>query len=247
MNETLRTIHSLRTIHGEFSARQISDADLTSILEASVRAANASARQSYSIVTVDDPEIIRRLCGYKANRALVFCVDFNRISDVADRLGHAFDAGGLVGFVTGLIDTAFAAQTAAIAARALEIETFFTNGLHRGNVDRVYELLGLPRRLCFPAIALLLGYAVQEPSCRKGRLSDAGVVHRGRYRRLDNKEADRLVATYDDPDQHLGLIDDWAQKGHRHYLDWFFKDWSRPVDPSHFYELLRRAGFLQET
>ena len=131
-------------------------------------------------------------------------------------------------FVTGLIDTVLAAQTAAIAARSLSIDTFFTNGIHRGDVQRVYELLELPEHGCFPVIALLLGYAAVEPEFQKGRLSGPGVVHRNRYRRLNEEEASALVAEYDDPERHLGLTSDWAEQGHEHYLEWFFKDWSGP-------------------
>jgi hypothetical protein len=42
-NETFATIAKLRTIHGDFSEKPISDQDLGTILGASVRAANASA------------------------------------------------------------------------------------------------------------------------------------------------------------------------------------------------------------
>ena len=52
MNETIKTIHSLRTIHGDFSDKKIPDSDFDAILDASVRAANASARQSYSIIVI---------------------------------------------------------------------------------------------------------------------------------------------------------------------------------------------------
>ena len=54
MNETLNTIHELRTIHGNFTEQEISAQDLKTILAASVRAANASNRQSYSIIVVED-------------------------------------------------------------------------------------------------------------------------------------------------------------------------------------------------
>jgi nitroreductase len=63
-NETLATIAKLRTIHGDFSDKAISDQDLETILGASVRAANASAFQSYSIVVVRDPAMQRTVCGY---------------------------------------------------------------------------------------------------------------------------------------------------------------------------------------
>jgi nitroreductase len=112
MNETLRTIHSLRTIHGGFSEREVSDADLTTILEASVRAANASGCQSYAIVVLDDRAKMKELFSYQGSRALIFCVDFTRIMALAKHLGHEFDNDHIIGFITGTMDTMLAAQTA---------------------------------------------------------------------------------------------------------------------------------------
>ena len=65
-NETLQTIHSQRSTHGNFTAREVSDEDVQMILDAAVRAANASARQSYSIVVVEDRELMKALCGFQA-------------------------------------------------------------------------------------------------------------------------------------------------------------------------------------
>ena len=87
MNETLQTIHSLRTIHGNFADKAITDHDVTTILDAAVCAANASARQSYAIIVVNDREMMAKLCGYSGARMLVFCVDFTRLVDTAKHLG----------------------------------------------------------------------------------------------------------------------------------------------------------------
>lgn len=252
MNETLSTIHGLRTIHGDFSTKPVSDEDLETIIAASVRAANASARQSYSIVAVSDPMRIAKVCGYTALRMLLYCVDFNRIADTAKHLDCRFEAGDLRNFLTGAIDTVLAAQTAAVAARSLGIETFFTNGIHRGDMQRVYDCLELPQTGCFPIIALLLGYAKKERAHMMGRLSGAGVVHHERYRRLTGDEAAELVAVYDDPERHIGLIGDWQEKGFEHYLEWFYRAWTAgapppdegpPADP--FEALVARAGFMR--
>jgi nitroreductase len=64
-NETLITIHSLRSTHGDFSEKEISAEDVQTIVTAAVRAANASARQSYSIVVVEDRELMKKLCGHE--------------------------------------------------------------------------------------------------------------------------------------------------------------------------------------
>ena len=162
MNETCKTIHSLRTTHGNFSEQAISSEDLQTILNACVRAANASARQSYSIVVVEDKAVMKKVCGFVGSKALLFCADYNRLIDTAAHLGHGFAADGVVPFVTASTDTILAAQTAAIAARSLGIDSLFTNGIHRGDMSRVYELLDLPEAHCFPLIMLVLGYANRE-------------------------------------------------------------------------------------
>lgn len=153
MNETLKTISELRTVHGNFSDKDISTENLQTILEASTRAANASARQSYSIIVIDDKEMMMKLCGYSGSRLLLFCVDYTRLSDVAHHMGHEFDRKDFTGFITGSTDTILAAQTAAIAAKSLGLDSLFTNGIHRGDPNRVYELLDLPLEQCFPLIA----------------------------------------------------------------------------------------------
>ncbi len=179
MNETLRTIHSLRTIHADFSDRDVAEAALTTILEASVRAANVSARQSYAIVVLDDRAKMKDLFGYQGSRALFYCVDFTRIMTLAKHLGHEFNSDDIIGFITGTMDTMLAAQTAVIAAKSLGIDSMVTNGLHRNSLDKVYEALQLPATSCFPLATVVLGYPRQEPPYQKGRLDLDAVVHRG--------------------------------------------------------------------
>jgi nitroreductase len=226
MNDTLQTIHTLRTIHGDFSPRDISEADLNQILEAAVRTANASARQSYSIIVIDDRAKMKELFGYQGSRALIFCVDFNRIMATANRLNQEFDNGDIYGFITGSTDTALAAQTAVIAAKSLGIDSLITNGLHRNELEKVYRLLNLPEKSCLPLITVVLGYPNKEPAYQKGRLSVKHVVHRGTYQKFSDDQIDEIIAEYDDHTRHLGMIDNWENLGYRHYLDWFYEKWT---------------------
>jgi len=247
MNDTLKTIHSLRSIHGNFSDRAVPDEELQTILQACVRAANASARQSYSIVVIDDREMMKQLCGYAGSRGLLFCVDYTRLVAQANHLGHPFKAGGTTAFVTGSIDTILAAQTAAIAAKSLGIDSLFTNGIHRGDIQRVYRLLGLPEKYCFPLIMLILGYPAEEPSFQKGRLSGPAIIHYGQYHSLTPDELAALVQEYDDPERHLGLTEAWREKGFAHYLDWFYTTWvgapPKTDAKSQLAEILEQRGF----
>jgi nitroreductase len=247
-NDTLRTIHSLHSTHGNFTDQEVGEADLRTVLDAAVRAPNASARQSYSIVVIQDRALMKQLCGYQGSKALLFCIDYTRITATANHLGHPFSADGFVSFVTGTIDTVLAAQTAAIAAQSLGIDTLFTNGIHRGDMMRVYDLLDLPEKHCFPLIMLVLGYADQEPEYLRGRLNGPGVVHWDTYHRPPPAELDALVAQYDDPASHLGLDDAWREQGLVHYLDWFYTVWSNRgpsrTGKSQMYELVEQLGFL---
>lgn len=249
MNETMKTVHSLRTIHGNFTSQEVKDEDVKTILDACVRAANASARQSYSVIVVKDRKLMGKLSGFVGSRTLIFCVDYNRIIDTAKHLNHPFSADGVVPFVTGSTDTILAAQTAAITAKSLGIDSLFTNGIHRGDITRVYKLLDLPEKYCFPLIALVLGYPDQEPDHLKGRLNGAGVIHYDKYHKLTTEELDELVRQYDDPEKHLAVNDIWKKEGFDHYLDWFYKVWSvrggKPEGKSQMAEILGNVDFME--
>ena len=61
-NETLKTIANLRTIHGNFLDKEIPEATIRQVLQASIRAANAANAQSYSIVVVKDRALMQQVC-----------------------------------------------------------------------------------------------------------------------------------------------------------------------------------------
>jgi len=227
MNETIRVIETLKTVR-KFSDRNIPKEHLSVILKSCVNAATASARQTYSIIVVDDKEVMKE-SGYVGSIMLVFCVDYNRVIDAAEYLGFQYKKGiPIVDFITGSTDTILAAQTAAIVGKSLGIDSFFSNCVHRGNIDRMYKLLNLPEKYCFPLITLLLGYSDEKKSklTKKGRLSGPGIIHFHKYQRLNNQGLENIVLEYDSQDKHfLSLIDDWREKGYNHYLEYFYEKW----------------------
>ena len=248
-NETLRTIQNLRTIHGNFVDKPLPEGAIETILQASVRAANASNMQSYSIVVVKDRAKMKEVCTYQGSCLLVYCVDFNRVKASAAHLGYTYFPDNLTAFVTASINTTMALQTAAIAARSLGIDYLITNGIHRGDMARVWRLLDLPSDHCFPLIAMVLGYPTAEPAHRKGRLDGLGVVHYEKYHRLTEAELDEIQRQYDDPERHLALEEGWKEKGHKHFFDWWFKDWlggSKPTEQeTQILRFLKRSGFVE--
>jgi len=248
-NDTLKTIQRLRTIHGNFLDKPLPDSALQTILQASVRAANASNMQSYSIVVVKDRAKMKEVCTYQGSCMLLYCVDFNRLKASAEHLGYAYFPDNMTAFVTASINTALAVQTAAIAARSLGIDYLITNGIHRGDMERVWRLLDLPANYCFPLIAMVLGYPTTEPAHPKGRLDGLGVIHYEQYHRLTKDEVAEIMRQYDDPERHLALEEGWKAKGYKHFLDWYFKEWLGDAKPTEketqMLRLLKRSGFVE--
>jgi nitroreductase len=72
MNEVVEAIGALRTIHGDFEGSKIPEADIEAILDATPRTANASARQGYSIIVIDEEERMDSLFSYRGSHASVF-------------------------------------------------------------------------------------------------------------------------------------------------------------------------------
>lgn len=247
MNETLNTIQKLRSIHN-FSEKEITDTDLNIILDAAVRAATAGMQQSYSIIVVEDKVVLKEFF-YNANKALVFCVDHNRLVNTANHLNQTYLVDKLEAFVTGSTDTVLAAQTAAIASKSLEIDSLFTNSIHRTNF-RIYEVLNLPERYCFPLITLCLGYRSKDPNHKKGRLRNFGIVHYNKYQKLSTKELDKIIEEYDNEENNLTFVK-WKEMGFKHYLDWYFTEYFTPIDTPKskaitegFYTTLKKVHYL---
>ena len=246
MNDTLKTIHSLRSIHFGFTSQEIKDEDLELILNASIRAANASNRQSYSIIVLEDKKAIKELSTSNCTKALLFCIDSNRIMDTAKHIGNQYTVNHVDAFITGTTDTNLAAQTAAIAAKSLGIDSLFNSRIHR-DIPKIYKLLELPEKFCFPLIMLLLGYPKAEPDYKKERVSGPGIVHYNKYLRATDDELETLVQQYDDP--HMGFFPNWKKKGYKHYLEWFFTKWCgsgiKKDGKSQMYKILERTGYLE--
>ncbi len=248
-NETLKTIHSLRTIHGDFTDKQIPDHDLQQILNASVRAANSSAMQTYSIIVIKDRSKMKDICGYEGSCILLYCVDYNRIKETASYLGHEYYANSIQEFITGSTNTILAAQTAVIAAKSLGIDSLLTNGIHRGDIERLWRILDLPKENCIPLIALVLGYNTEEPKYEKGRLDGVGIIHNETYHKLTEEDLEEIIKRYDDKNAHMGLVENWDKQGHKHYLDWLHKSWLRAFSKNEtketqMFSILKRSGFV---
>ncbi|HUT79596.1 MAG TPA: nitroreductase family protein [Candidatus Bathyarchaeia archaeon] len=246
MNETLKTIHNLKSVR-DFAEKDIPKEIMDQILKASIQAANASARQNYSIIVVDDKELLKNYF-YNSNKGLLFCVDYTRLTETAKHLGYSYDPSNIQEFITGSTDTILAAQTAVIAAKSLGIDSLFTNSVHRAPFDKLYEEFNLPDEYCFPLIALALGYAKNEPGRKKGRLT-TGVIHYNKHQIVTPEEIDQIVEAYDNEENNLGQSKErYAEIGVKDYYEFFFTKWTRPRNPEKikdYYERLKKALFFE--
>lgn len=237
MNETMKTIHDLHSTHGNFTSRPVDDEIVKEILAACVRGANASNRQGYSIVVIRGEDRVKKIlsCGASSPVAFVFCADFNRINDIGEYLGYQSDYDNLFDLMTAHTDAVIAAQTAVIAASSLGVSSLYTNSIHnadRKNLADLYRELDLPDRHIFPVTAVLFGYEDKGPDHRKGRLSDTGIVHYDRYKRLNEDQKEAIAQTVNDPDNHFG------DKGACDtYLEFYYTKWTS-VKPAEDYRRL---------
>ena len=246
MIEALQTIHSLRSIR-RFTDKEITKEDLEKILEATLRTGNSGNRQVFSIIVVDDPKILKEYF-YNANKALLFCADYNRWFDCANRLGYSPVVGDIRGFIMGTIDATLASQTATLAAKAIGIDSLITTSTFRKELKHIYNLLELPDKYCFPVIGLCLGYPKEEPEHLKGRIRK-GVIHYGKYQRLTDEEVDEVINEYDDPSNHFTTKtkEEFEKDGLKGFLDSYFKDWDGSFKEDQIkdcYETLQKTGFL---
>lgn len=187
---------------------------------------------------------MQAVCGYKGAAALVYCVDFNRMLDIAAYLGEVNTTSTPIDFITGSSDAILAAQTAVIAAKSLGIDSLITNGVHRQDFKKLYELLELPAEYIFPLVAVVLGYSDVEEDYIKARMKK-GVIHYDTYRHLTPEEIADEIKEFDLRDKKHGLPTRtyWEEAGFDHYYNWFFQKWIGPQE-DRFTPVLKEAKFI---
>lgn len=140
MNPVLSCIEQRSTTRA-FSDEPVTDLERHAILHAASRAPSAGAMMFYSMISVDDPDLRKRVCNvcddqhfmYKAPFWLLFVVDNRKWLDLYQHVGcyedpslaqfseHARHKPGLGELLLSCEDAMCAAQTAVIAAESLGI------------------------------------------------------------------------------------------------------------------------------
>ena len=128
-SETIETLLQRRSIR-KYSDAPVTDAQVDAILQAAFRAPTSSNIQSYTVITVRDPETKQKLSVPAGNQKhivdcpvfLAFCADLTRLEHVLQERGHTLEDNNLeIGLVSS-IDASLVGMSAYLAADSLGIK-----------------------------------------------------------------------------------------------------------------------------
>lgn len=188
-NDVLATLLDHRSVR-RFSSERPPEDTLPLLVAAAQSAASSSNTQSWSVVSVVDPENRKRLAAVAGDQRhieeaplfLVWVADLARAASVGRLAGLDLEALDYTeAFLIAAIDAALAAQNAVVAAESLGLRTVYIGAL-RNKPAEVAELLGLPAR-AFGVFGLCVGYENPDAGTEvKPRLSQQAMLHIDRYR-----------------------------------------------------------------
>ncbi|PYI50850.1 nitroreductase family protein [Paenibacillus flagellatus] len=188
------------SVRGFDPERALPEGLVETMAAAAQSAPTSSNFQSWSVVVVREPERKNKLQELCDNQAfigqaplfLVFCADSSRHRYVTEKQGYRFGSDYLELLLVSVIDSALAAQNAALAAESFGLGCCMVGAI-RNRAQEVAELLRLPRGV-FATTGLAVGYP-SRPNSVKPRLPQSVVVHHETY---STERMDRGIAEYDE-------------------------------------------------
>lgn len=204
MKEMIDLMKNHRTYRNFDENYQLTEEELTSILDAARQAPSWMNGQMYSILVIKDPEIRRQLVEWNPTNPhvaassvfLVFLADLKRTQKVAEHMGSDYPvAEGLNPLIIATTDAALAMQNAVNAVEALELGSVVVGSL-RNRIADVSDLLNLPDYV-YPVAGLSIGKPNVEMKI-KPRLPEAAVVHYDTYQEYDYSIIEEYVQTMED-------------------------------------------------
>ena len=198
MNAVIDSLLSHRAIRS-FRPDPIAEDVLEAILEAGTRA--ATHFQPYSLLVIDDTEILGAVAPYEAPLAVISTLDLHRFQRYLGLYSAEYPVDSAMNLFLRYWDAVLALQNVVVAAERLGLGTVYID--EAPGMD-LHKRLGLPENV-FPAGLVLIGHPAEEPPENpRFRLPTEAVVHRSRYREPNDNE---LEAWYD---RHEEMFD-------RHY------------------------------
>ncbi|RFE01899.1 oxygen-insensitive NADPH nitroreductase [Streptococcus parauberis] len=187
MNQTIHTILDHVSVRN-FIDQKLSEKEIEVLVEAAQAASSDSFLQAYSIMSIDDPKLLKELVKVgklqpfilEAGHFFIFCGDFKRHHDFAKEKEIAIEEtiGGVDALMVGAIDASLAAQNMTIAAESLGMGVCYIGGVRDG-IEAISELLDLPDYV-FPVFGLVVGYPAIKNETKPRFPADA-IHHRNEY------------------------------------------------------------------
>lgn len=188
VNTTIETLFQHRSVRA-YTNDAIKPGTLELLVAAAQSASTSSNLQTWSVVAVQDAARKDRLAQLAGNQEhvrrcplfLVWVADLSRFKSLGVKHGVAHE--GLTymeAFLLASIDSALAAQNAAIAAESMGLGVVYIGGM-RNHPEEVAKELGLPD-YAFATFGMCIGYPdPQKPASVKPRLPQAVVLHKEQY------------------------------------------------------------------
>ena len=195
-----RLVHDHRSVRSYIPDAKIPLEHEQAIIAAAQRASTSCNLQTYAFLSVKDTALrkqISDLAGGKtyiveAGLFLVACVDLLKMDLVARKSGYRYyQAQFLESFLMAAVDTALAAQNAALAAESLGYGICMVGAL-RSRAEELWKVLDLPDKV-FPLFGMTVGVAKTRNPV-KPRLPLSAVLFEDRY---DSEAVEWAVEEYD--------------------------------------------------
>ncbi|WP_028986181.1 oxygen-insensitive NADPH nitroreductase [Thermicanus aegyptius] len=198
MNQVIELIQSHRSIR-KYKDTPLTNEQVETIIQSAQMASSSNHMQAYSVIGVTDPNVKKRLAILAGNQVyvercplfLVWCADLHRLKVACSLQDTEMVAGTTENFIVATVDTALAAQNAAIAAESMGLGIVYIGGI-RNNPKEVAKLLHLPE-LVYPVFGMCVGMPDHDPGQRP-RLPLELIYHENRY---DPEKAKKGIEEYD--------------------------------------------------
>ncbi|WP_141433057.1 oxygen-insensitive NADPH nitroreductase [Bacillus sp. 03113] len=187
MNTVIETILNHRSVR-KFEDKSLTQEQIEAIVASAQAASTSSFIQAYSIIGVTDKEKKQRLAELAGNQSyvaenghfFVFCADLHRFDIIGEmeQKNVSTSLESTEKFMVALIDTALAAQNAALAAESMSLGVCYIGGI-RNHLADVCKLLKTPEKV-IPLFGLAVGYPDQTAD-KKPRLSFQHIYHENKY------------------------------------------------------------------
>lgn len=203
--------------------------------------------QQFSVIDIDDQNLKEELYAITnqkqlktCNRLLIFCVDYNKITKLANKKQFNVPpfTNTMDGVIVGVVDAALAMMSAVVAAESAGLGSNCVGYLRTVDPAKVAEMLKLPKGV-FVVCGLALGVPREHPDLKPKQPASV-IFHKNAYRQdtdalvdeLDNYDA--VVREYNRNRAGGTSDNDWCD----HILDYY-----RHAMDYRIFDYLKAQGF----